>query len=43
MFRIRYSILPFLREISLKVFSNVITDWFVFFKVTIRYFKDEKN
>ena len=43
MLRIRYSVLTFRREISLKVLLYVTNEWFVFFRVTRRFFKDEKN
>ena len=39
----RYSILTFGREISLKVLPFVIIGWFVYFRVTLRLLKDEKK
>ena len=43
MFRIRFSALAFGRETSLKVLPYIITGWSVFFRVTLRFFNDEKN
>ena len=43
MFRIRYSILTFGREISLKVLSYIIIGSFVFFRVALRLLKNAKN
>ena len=42
MLRISYSILTFEREISLKVLP-IIIGRFIFFRVTLRLLKDEKN